>query len=417
MRRMDIRIALLLGIVLLIASPVALTTDVPRDSATTVTRDASYAYEDARGTTSAKGDLNHDAAGEYSKDVDVSGDSMTPSLDTLSILQTTSTGCRIVVDEYTVDVDDTIPIPIRVEGGVDVGSLDLNITFDPTRLSVKSALDGAFDCTVINPEADRGVVKVIAYQGVNPGLNGNFTVAEIVFEALRVGDSPLDLEIVTLTDATSQVNHLNHSISNGTVAIVATVTIPDVSATGMITVPITIENVSNVGSCQLTLSYDPDVVIVSSASKSDFDSMFANLEDAAYGSVSILAYQTSNPGLDGAVIVAEVTFMTVGNSGSSTPLDLEVTTLTDATPDCNPIPYTSRRNGSFTVFLNGDVNGDSRVDVADCMYLAKYLLGVSGFETIIEDAADVNGNGEVEASDCMFLAKHLAGMDGFEVLK
>ena len=196
----------------------------------------------------------------------------------------------------------------------------------------------------------------------------------------------------------------------------AVVTIPDVSATGMITVPITIENVSNVGSCQLTLSYDPDVVIVSSACHSDFDSLFANLEDAASGSVSILAYQTSNPGLDGDVIVANVTFMAVGKSGSSTPLNLEVTTLTDAIPDCNPIPYTIR-DGSFTMSLNGDVNGDSRVDVADCMFLTKHLLGVSGFETIIEDAADVNGNGMIEVSDCMYLAKHLAGMDGFEVLK
>ena len=108
--------------------------------------------------------------------------------------------------------------------------------------------------------------------------------------------------------------------------------------------------------------------------------------------------------------------MAVGVSGSSTPLDLEVTTLTDATPDCNPIPYTVR-NGSFAMFLNGDVNSDSRVDVADCMFLAKHLIGASGFETIVEAAADVNGNDMIEVSDCMYLAKHLAGMDGFEVLK
>jgi len=428
---MDIRIALLLGIVLLVASPVALTTDVPRDSATTAIPDAGYGYEDAIGRASVKGDLNHDgvvaqvdapvalqmaARGEYSKDADASGGSMITSPDTFSILQTTCTGCRIVVDEYTVDVADTIWIPIRVEGGVDIGSIDLNIAFDPTLLSVKSTQNGAFDSTIINLEADSGVVKVIAYQAENPGLNDNFTVAEITFEALEVGESPLDLEIVTLTDSSPLVNHLDHSIINGTVTIVAVVTIPDVSATGMITVPITIENVSNVGSCQLTLSYDPDVVIVSSVSQSDFDSLFTNLEDAASGSVGILAYQTSNQGLDGDVIVANITFIAVGNSGSSTPLDLEVTTLTDATPGCNPIPYTVR-NGSFTMFLNGDVNGDSKVDVADCMYLAKHLLGVSGFETIVTAAADVNGNGEIEVSDCMYLAKHLAGMDGFEVLK
>ncbi len=234
---MDIRIALLLGIVLLIASPVALTTDVPRDSTTTITPDVGYGDEDASGRASAKGDLNHDGVitqadalialqmavrGEYSKDADVSGNSMVTSLDALLILQTTYRGCRIVADEYTVDVADTITVPIRVEGGVDIGSLGLNITFDPTLLSVKSTQDGAFDSTTINPEADIGVVKVIAYQAANPGLNGNFAVAEIVFEALGVGESPIDLEIVTLTDSSPQVNHLTHSICNGTVTICQT---------------------------------------------------------------------------------------------------------------------------------------------------------------------------------------------------
>ena len=234
MRRIDIRIALLLGIVLLVASPVALTTDVPRDNATTITLDAGYEYEGASGRASVKGDLNHDgvinqadalialqmaARGEYSEDADVSGDSMVTSLDALLILQTIRAGCRIVVDEYEVEVADTIPIPIRVAGGVDVGSLDLNITFNPTLLSVKGTQYGAFDSTTINPEADSGVVKVIAYQAANPGLNGNFTVAEIVLEALGVGESPIDLEIVTLTDSTPQVNHLAHSICNGTVTI------------------------------------------------------------------------------------------------------------------------------------------------------------------------------------------------------
>ena len=234
MRRMDLRMVLLLSIVLLIASPVALTTGVPRDSATTITMDAGYGYEDASGRVSAKGDLNHDGAvtqadaaialrmaarGEYSEDADVSGDSMVTSLDALLILQTIRAGCRIVVDEYEVEVADTIPIPIRVAGGVDVGSLDLNITFNPTLLSVKGTQYGAFDSTTINPEADSGVVKVIAYQAVNPGLNGDFTVAEITFEALGVGESPLDIVIVTLTDSSPQVNHLDHSISNGTVTI------------------------------------------------------------------------------------------------------------------------------------------------------------------------------------------------------
>jgi len=233
MRRQNIRMVLLLSLAILIASPVALTTDGSRDNA--ITPDTGY--EGARSTTPAKGDLNRDgvvtpadaaialqmaARGEYSEDADVSGDSMVTSLDALLILQTTATGCRIVVDEYVVDVANTIRIPIRVEGGVDVGSLDLNITFDPTLLSAKSAQDGVFDSTVINLEADSGVVKVIAFQATNPGINGNFTVAEIAFEALGVGESTLDIEIVTLTDSSPRSNYLDHSISNGTVTICQT---------------------------------------------------------------------------------------------------------------------------------------------------------------------------------------------------
>ena len=235
MRRRNIRVALLLSIAaLLITSPVALTADLPRDSTTPITLDVGYESEDMRSTAPAKGDLNHDGAitpadamialhlaarGEYLIDADVSGDSMITSLDALLVLQTTAAGCRVVVGEYEVNVADTISIPIRVEGGADVGSLNLNITFDPTLLSVKSMQDGAFDSTMLNPGFDRGVAKVVAYQAANPGLNGDFTVAEISFEALMVGESALDLEIVTLTDSTPNFNYIDHLISNGTVTI------------------------------------------------------------------------------------------------------------------------------------------------------------------------------------------------------
>ena len=327
----------------------------------------------------------------------------------------------VVLNDGTVNVSGSPPQPI------DLTPTTLDIP-DPIYVDCDHPLDatisnlGSGDASSFNVTLK--VDGVVVDEERVDGLSGNSdTTVGFSWRPDTTGSCTLLVEADS-DDEVSETDESNNTLS-ATVDVLenpvpppsgAVVTIPDVSATGMITVPITIENVSNVGSCQLTLNYDPDVVIVSSASHSDFDSLFANLEDAASGSVSILAYQTSNPGLDGNVIVANVTFMAVGKSGSSTPLDLEVITLTDATPDCNPIPYTIM-DGSFTMFLNGDVNGDSRVDVADCMFLAKHLLGVSGFETIIEDAADVNGNGEIEASDCMYLAKHLAGMDGFEVLK
>jgi hypothetical protein len=302
--------------------------------------------------------------------------------------------------------DTTLPMVIgNSPTGTDVSvTTDVTVTFNETMN--QTSAEGAFSIMSDATGAFSWSGNIMTFTPAADLADNTTYDVTISTDAKDLAGNPLTEPFIwNFTTATVVPSSTTVSIENVTVA-------PGES----IVVPITIENVSNVGSCQLTLSYDPDVVMVSNASQSDFDSLFTNLEDAASGSISILAYQTSNPGLDGDVIVAEVTFMTVGNGGSSTPLDLEVTTLTDATPNCNPIPYTIR-DGSFTTFLNGDVNDDDMVDVADCMYLAKHLLGVSGFETIIEDAADVNGNGMIEASDCMYLAKHLAGMDGFEVLK
>ncbi|PXF62186.1 MAG: hypothetical protein C4B59_00830 [Candidatus Methanogaster sp.] len=343
-----------------------------------------------------------------------SGDSTQLNLDVVTLYDTSYNAIPTIVNNGSLTIlssGDPAPYPVAY--------VISNTTISPNG-------DGIMDDTEIDVEFSEPVNATILIEDATGVIRTLYTGSGVTDPDPQTWDGT-DGNGDIVADGTYQVNvtmddGVNPVVYDNTKSITVmpdttttSVSIPDVSAIGVITVPITIENVSNVGSCQLTLDYDPDVVIALDAS-SDFDSLFANFEDAASGSVSILAYQTSNPGLDGNVLFADVTFVAVGAIGSSTPLDIKVTTLTDATPNCNPIPYTIR-NGSFTMFLNGDVNGDNKVDVADCMYLAKHLLGVSGFETIVEDAADVNGNGEIEASDCMYLAKHLAGMDGFEVLK
>ena len=65
---------------------------------------------------------------------------------------------------------------------------------------------------------------------------------------------------------------------------------------------------------------------------------------------------------------------------------------------------------------NGDVNDDGEVTLFDAMYLAKHVLGESGFEKINEEASEVSGDGEVTLFDAMYLAKHVLGEEGFEVL-
>ena len=338
-------------------------------------------------------------------------------------------GPSMTVDSADVSPGDTFTINVTVDPEGDmVYCAQYDLSFNPAILRFVEqtkgdflSQDGADTIVVVNRLNNES--QMLEYgetrMGVKDGVTGEGVLATITFEVVSAGSTDLLLSDVILADPHAQVID-GVVLNNGTVNVetttpMAIVTIPDVVAMGAITVPITIEDASNVGTCQLTLSYDPDVVIVSGV-HSDFDALFANLEGAAHGTVGIVAYQGASPGLSGDVNVADVTFMVMGPAGSTTLLNMEVATLTDTTPDCNRIPYRIR-NGSFSVLPNGDVNGDGRVDAADGMYLAQHLLGASGFETVTSVVADVNGNGLTEASDCMYLAKHLAGIGGCEVLK
>ena len=189
------------------------------------------------------------------------------------------------------------------------------------------------------------------------------------------------------------------------------------TVTGDVTIPIRIDNASNVGAADITVTYNSSVCVITDVTNGSFDVTLANLEHNHEGSVRIGAFQTENPGLNGSIILGNLTFMSNCTNGTSS-LNLSVNTLTDATQECNDIPYIVK-NGTFIsfLFLNGDVNGDGEVTLFDAMYLAKHVLGITGFEEIVEEAADVNGNGEIEISDAMYLAKHVLGITGFEELK
>ena len=53
---------------------------------------------------------------------------------------------------------------------------------------------------------------------------------------------------------------------------------------------------------------------------------------------------------------------------------------------------------SFTLTFahDGDVNDDSKVDVADIASIVSYM---SGYTTILKEKADVNGDGVVDVAD------------------
>ena len=103
---------------------------------------------------------------------------------------------------------------------------------------------------------------------------------------------------------------------------------------------IIIENGVNVGACDITLRYDR-LMNVTNVTSVDFDATLANLEHVAEGRVGIGAFQTDNPGLNGRIILANVTFNKTADVGDICSLiGITVNTLKDATPEGNPISYT-----------------------------------------------------------------------------
>ena len=134
----------------------------------------------------------------------------------------------------------------------------------------------------------------------------------------------------------------------------ATIGIGDGS--GYTTISITVVNGTNVGSCAVNLTYDPDVVTVASIGDGDMDNTFTNIEHADEGWVRVGAYQANTPGIIGEFTLANVTFSSVAKSGSC-PLVISVATFKDATPAGKPMCY-NVSNGTYTATSDGGNGGN-----------------------------------------------------------
>jgi hypothetical protein len=128
------------------------------------------------------------------------------------------------------------------------------------------------------------------------------------------------------------------------------VSITDVSAPlgGSITVPIMVNNVTNLGSGTINVTYNSSVVHVTDITDGTgnaLESVISNINDST-GLVRILALDANNSH-GGDVIFANVTYKSVGSGGSSTTLNITVGDLTEY--DCETeIPHTVS-NGTFTI--------------------------------------------------------------------
>ena len=349
------------------------------------------------------------------------------------------------------NVDDNAPKPEdnesagRYPNGVDTNNDGADfILFDTPTHGTENVVSGDTTPPIVISHAPTGTgvpvstnITATFNESMNPDTLNNETVTVEHNGTAVAGNITYDASSKTVTfDPADDLNYsetYNATITTGVQDIagnnissnviwnfttgsrVIEVTISIGNASGNVTVPITIKNAANIGSAHINLTYNASVCMITDVTNGTFDCTFANLEHNETGWASIGAFQTDNPGLNGSVVLANVAFRSNSTNGTS-PLNMSVVTFTDVTPQCNRIPYITQ-NGTYTAALNGDVNGDGNVTITDAMYLAKHVLGITGFEVIIVGAADVNGDGVINIADAMYLAKHVLGKSGFEELR
>lgn len=167
-------------------------------------------------------------------------------------------------------------------------------------------------------------------------------------------------------------------------------------------VNITIQNVSDCGSVQMTLIFDgTQIAIVGGSFLPD-----ANLPSPTYfqsgsGFMSMnvtfgIPMSTVSP-----VTILDLTFKLYGRYCQSL---LHIDSLAVADPSGQTMQSNSE-DGSVQIRLIGDLNGDSVVDIYDAIILANAFYSVQGAPNWNPNA-DINGDGIVDIFDAIFLTSH-----------
>ena len=236
----------------------------------------------------------------------------------------------VSIEDVAIGKGEEITLPIMIEnldGGM---GANIILSFDPDVVQVLDITGGDFNLplyTLIENDNGNAQHAVLNFPA---GLSGDVVFANVTLEAIGEGGdtSPLDLEVVSLTDG---VDEIAHEVDNGTFTVLNTiVSIEDVAlgAGETTTVPIMIENLDGGMGANIILSFDPDVVQVLDITGGDFNLPLYTLIENDNGNAqhAVLNFPA---GLSGDVVFANVTLEAIGEGGDTSPLDLEVVSLTD----------------------------------------------------------------------------------------
>lgn len=103
--------------------------------------------------------------------------------------------------------------PIILEDAVNIGAVDITLTYDESLFVITDVADGDFDVTESNLEHNHtGTVRIVAFQMANPGLNGQVTIASVTLAGDVDDLGSLSMNVNTLIDATPQCSLIGYAV-------------------------------------------------------------------------------------------------------------------------------------------------------------------------------------------------------------
>jgi hypothetical protein len=123
-----------------------------------------------------------------------------------------------------------IKIILIISDAVNIGAVDISITYDESLFVVTDVADGDFDVTEPNLERNyAGTVRIVAFQMDNPGLNGLVTLASVTLAGDLDDLGSLDMTVNTLSDATPRCSPIDSTVDGFTIAASSPPSLPSTS--------------------------------------------------------------------------------------------------------------------------------------------------------------------------------------------
>jgi len=259
---------------------------------------------------------------------------------------------------------------LMVDNVSNLGSCDVTLSWDPDVVTVTDVSDSNFDFMEYYVDDVAGILNVVAFS--YDAMNGDFNIAKVMFEPASGAsvDSECNLEIIesklmlfTAEPLPSEIDHVSIDgkakiYPAGTTIVVnmEDVNIPeDGSNWGLLMV----NDVSNLGSCDVTLSWDPNVVTIIDVNDSDFDSMYYYVDNTS-GLLRLVAF--SYNAMNGNFTIAKVTFEPASGVSIGNECDIQITNSMLFTAE--PIPsniFHIRIDGTAQIFPPG-ITSEVRMD-------------------------------------------------------